>query len=206
MNPVTRESWTYILPVAIAATLLLLLHAFAAGSIALLILLLFIYFFRDPERMVPTGEGFILAPADGKVVDVSTQAGEEGGGILISIFLSLWDVHVNRSPVKGTVAGVNYKKGSFHLAFRDEASVENEQNVIALDHDRGRIIMKQIAGLIARRVLCWVQPGEEVQAGQRIGLIKFGSRVDLIVPPDSQIEVKAGDKVKAGVTIVGYLK
>jgi len=206
MVPVVKESWIYIIPVALAAALLFLLRSLVAGSVALLILVLFLYFFRDPERRIPSGEGLILAPADGRVVRISSP-GEEGGeeGILVSTFLSLLDVHVNRSPTSGVVSGVTYKKGSFRLAFLDEASQENEQNVISFTHGKDRIILKQIAGLIARRVVCWVKPNQEVEAGQRIGFIKFGSRVDLILPPGSQIEVRKGDKVKGGLSIIGRL-
>jgi len=206
MIPVVRESWIYIIPVALAATVLFLLRSLVAGSAALLILGLFLYFFRDPERKIPSGEGLVLAPADGKVVRISFP-GVEGGeeGILVSIFLSLLDVHVNRSPVSGVVSGVRYKKGSFHLAFLDEASQENEQNIISFEHGKDRITLKQIAGLIARRVVCWVKPSQAVEAGQRIGFIKFGSRVDLILPPGSKIDVREGDKVKGGVNIIGCL-
>jgi len=206
MVPVVKESWIYIIPVALAAALLFLLRSLVAGSVALLILVLFLYFFRDPERRIPSGEGLILAPADGRVVRISSP-GEEGGeeGILVSTFLSLLDVHVNRSPMSGVVSGVTYKKGSFRLAFLDEASQENEQNVISFTHGKDRIILKQIAGLIARRVVCWVKPNQEVEAGQRIGFIKFGSRVDLILPPGSQIEVRKGDQVKGGLSIIGRL-
>jgi phosphatidylserine decarboxylase len=206
MVPVVKESWIYIIPVALAAVVLFLLRSLVAGSVALLILVLFLYFFRDPERKIPSGEGLVLAPADGKVVRISFP-GEEGGeeGILVSTFLSLLDVHVNRSPMSGIVSDVTYKKGSFRLAFLDEASQENEQNVISFAHGKDRIILKQIAGLIARRVVCWVKPNQEVEAGQRIGFIKFGSRFDLILPPGSQIEVRKGDKVKGGLSIIGRL-
>ena len=206
MIPVVKESWTYIIPVALAATLLFLLRSLVAGSVALLILVLFLYFFRDPERKIPTGEGLVLAPADGKVVRIFFPRGEDGEeGIVVSTFLSLLDVHVNRSPVSGVVSGVTYKKGSFRLAFLDEASRENEQNIISFDHGKDHITVKQIAGLIARRVVCWVKPNEVVEAGQRIGFIKFGSRVDLILPPGSKIEVRKGDKVKGGLSIIGRL-
>jgi phosphatidylserine decarboxylase len=206
MIPVVKESWTYIIPVALAATLLFLLRSLVAGSVALLILVLFLYFFRDPERKIPTGEGLVLAPADGKVVRIFFPRGEDGEeGIVVSTFLSLLDVHVNRSPVSGVVSGVTYKKGSFRLAFLDEASQENEQNIISFDHGKDHITVKQIAGLIARRVVCWVKPNEVVEAGQRIGFIKFGSRVDLILPPGSKIEVRKGDKVKGGLSIIGRL-
>jgi len=205
--PIAKESWSYTIPAAVAAALLFLLQSFVAGWIALLILLTLIYFFRDPERRIPSGQDLVLAPADGRVVRVSTLEGEEGSkGILISIFLSLLDVHVNRSPVKGTVSDVIYRKGTFRLAFRDEASGENEQNIITLEHGSDRITLKQIAGLIARRVICWIRAGEDVEAGQRIGFIKFGSRVDLIVPSRTEIAVREGDRVKGGITVIGYLK
>ena len=206
MIPVVKESWIYIVPLSLAATLLFLLHSFTAGSVALLIRGLFLYFFRDPERKIPSGEGLILAPADGRVVRILVPGGEDGEErLLVSIFLSLLDVHVNRSPVGGVVSDVTYKKGSFRLAFQDEASQENEQNIISLKHGQDRITLKQIAGLIARRVVCWVKPNQAVEAGQRIGFIKFGSRVDLILPRGSKIEVRKGDKVKGGVTIIGRL-
>ncbi|MDH7501004.1 MAG: phosphatidylserine decarboxylase, partial [candidate division NC10 bacterium] len=131
MLPIAKESWSYTIPTALAAALLFLLGSFTAGWIALLILLILIYFFRDPERRIPSGQDLLLAPADGRVLRVSALEGEEGSGaMLVSIFLSLLDVHVNRSPVTGTVSDVLYRKGAFHLAFRDEASGENEQNII----------------------------------------------------------------------------
>jgi phosphatidylserine decarboxylase len=205
--PISKESWPYTIPVALTAVVLFLLRSYAAGLLALLILLLFACFFRDPERKAPSGENLILSPADGRVIRVSSPGGEgEGKGTLLSIFLSLLDVHVNRSPVKGIVSDVIYRRGAFHLAFGDEASKENEQNIITLQHGSDRILLRQIAGLIARRVICWVQPGQEVEAGQRIGFIKFGSRVDLILPEGWEITVKEGDKVTGGVTVIGYLQ
>jgi phosphatidylserine decarboxylase len=206
MIPVVKESWIWILPMTAIAALLFLAHFVLPGLAALLIVLLLIFFFRDPERRVPPGDGLILAPADGRVVRIAFPDEERGGdGISISIFLSLLDVHVNRSPLKGRIAEVLYRKGNFHLAFRDEASGENEQNIITLAHGQDRIRVKQIAGLIARRIVCWVKPGEEVEAGQRIGLIKFGSRVDMILPQEAEIRIREGDKVKGGISIIGYL-
>jgi len=206
MFPIVKESWIYIVTIGLAVILLFLFRSFAAGTAGLLILLLLIFFFRDPERKIPSGEGLILAPADGAIVRVTKLEGKGGeGDILVSTFLSLLDVHVNRSPVSGVVSGVTYRKGAFRLAYLDEASSENEQNIISLKHGKDSITLKQIAGLIARRVVCWVKPDQEVKAGERIGFIKFGSRVDLILPPGSRIEVHKGDKVKAGLSIIGRL-
>jgi len=144
--PVVKEAWIWVLPMAALAILLLLAHFVLAGWAALLITGLLIYFFRDPERDIPPGDGLILAPADGRVVRIASPDEKRvGDGISISIFLSLFDVHVNRSPMKGRITGVIYHKGSFHLAFRKEASGENEQNIITLVHGQDRISVKQIA-------------------------------------------------------------
>lgn len=179
-------------PLLYAALVMLLLTAFIA------------FFFRDPERDIPTGEGLIVSPADGKVVVVEPVAVEGGGeGTLVSIFLSVFDVHINRAPVEGRVAKVEYRRGRFIVATSKQASVENEQNVLTFDHPAGPVVCKQIAGLIARRIVCWVKPGERVERGSRIGLIKFGSRVDLILPPGVAVLVRRGDRVRGGASVIG---
>jgi phosphatidylserine decarboxylase len=189
----------------IGGCLLVLAGFFWLGAAAVAIAGCLLFFFRDPERKIPSGDDLILSPADGRVVRISE--GEGGGeGILVSIFLSLWDVHVNRAPTRGKVSEVVHRKGSFHFAFRDKASEQNEKNTIVLDNGRNRITVKQIAGFIARRVVCWLQPGQLVEAGQRIGMIKFGSRVDLILPEGTRIAVRKGQRVKAGETVIGYVE
>ncbi len=157
-----------------------------------------LYFFRDPERSVPPGP-VAVAPADGKVVAVKAENATVNR---VSIFLNIFDVHVNRSPIAGTICKVEYQKGRFLVASREEASSRNEQNSITVEGDGTCIIFKQIAGLIARRIVCNKQPGDRVQKGERIGLIKFGSRVDVLFGPEWGISVRPGMRVAAGSSVI----
>ncbi len=157
-----------------------------------------LWFFRDPERAVPPGP-VAVSPADGKVVAV---AGDLAGFTRISIFLNIFDVHVNRSPIAGRISEVRYRKGRFLVASKEEASEQNEQNAITVEGDGTTVVFKQIAGLIARRVVCYKKPGDVVAAGDRIGLIKFGSRVDVALGPEWVVEVRAGQRVRAGSSIL----
>jgi len=163
-------------------------------------------FFRDPERTVPEGP-YAVSPADGKVMAVKQ---DDPGGHRISIFLNIFDVHVNRTPIGGKVACVTYKKGRFLAANEEDASAANEQNVITVDGEiegqKTRVVFKQIAGLIARRILCYVQAGNVIEAGQRVGLMKFGSRMDVFLGPEWDVLVKAGDRVAGGSSILARLK
>jgi phosphatidylserine decarboxylase len=163
------------------------------------------FFFRNPSRAVPAGDNVIVSPADGKVVKITLipTEGEAGGGHQISIFLSIFDVHVNRSPIDGIVQKFQYKRGKFKVAFDDQASSLNEQNIITIFGHGMQIIVKQVAGMIARRVVCWKQPGSILRRGELIGLIRFGSRVDIIVPERVKILVRVGDRVKGGSSILG---
>jgi phosphatidylserine decarboxylase len=158
-------------------------------------------FFRDPDRKIPSGENIIVSPADGKIVRIQTD-GEEPE---LSIFLSIFNVHVNRSPVDGIIKSVTHHKGKFHIASRHAAMTDNERNEIEIETDKGTVKMHQVAGAIARRAICWKKPGDHVKAGERIGLIRFGSRVDLKLPGGSDIGVLSGRKVLAGETILGKL-
>jgi phosphatidylserine decarboxylase len=168
-----------------------------------------VFFFRDPDRTFASQPGALVAPADGKIIAIKELDHNEyigGGATQVSIFLSVFDVHINRVPVAGKIEYVKYNPGKFLAAFNDKASLENEQTEIGLmTADDARVIFKQIAGLIARRIVCNLDEGDDVVAGDRFGLIRFGSRTDLIVPKDATISVKLGDKVKGGETIVGYL-
>jgi phosphatidylserine decarboxylase len=159
-------------------------------------------FFRDPERRIPAEPGAVVSPADGRVVVVTDEENAGRAGKRISIFLAIWNVHVNRSPATGTITKLEYRPGKFLAAMRAQASVENEQNIIALSTDAGEITFKQIAGLIARRVVCWKKAGDRVARGERIGLVRFGSRVDLWVPKEAEILVALGDNVKGGSSLV----
>ncbi|MEK6590490.1 MAG: phosphatidylserine decarboxylase family protein, partial [Nitrospinota bacterium] len=188
-------------------------------SIVLSTLTIFVIsFFRDPEREIPAGEGIVVSPADGRVVrikDVKNDSLYGGDAVCISVFLSIFNVHVNRIPCDGSIKKVVYNSGKFLPAFDDKASLLNEQNSVLIElkppsppfnkgGDGGmRVLVKQIAGLIARRIVCWVKEGNEVERGMRYGLIRFGSRVDIFLPPDTEISVKVGDKVKGGINIIG---
>jgi len=169
------------------------------------VLLFFFYFLRDPERQTPAGEGLFVAPADGRVVTVR-QSEEpiflQEPATQISIFMSLLDVHVNRAPMAGEVAFREYRPGRFLPAYRHEASHENESNLLGLVEGGTRILIKQVAGILARRILCWSSVGQRLARGQRFGLIKLGSRVDLFLPPDVEVLVAPGDKVRAGETVL----
>jgi phosphatidylserine decarboxylase len=167
-------------------------------GIPLYVLALFcLYFFRDPDRVIPPGP-VAVSPADGKVVAVKP----EGTVTRLSIFLNVFDVHVNRSPIGGTLAVVKYQKGKFLVASREQASVQNEMNTVTVDGEEGRVVFKQIAGLIARRIIFYKRPGERVEKGERIGLIKFGSRVDVLFGPEWEITVQPGERVAAGSSVV----
>lgn len=217
--PIVREGYLFIAVPLIFTLILLLIPGWRGGFLfwmSLVITLLMINFFRDPERKIPEDPEVIVSPADGKIVQIEEVTHKElkGRYYQISIFMSPLDVHVNRSPITGLVEMVTYSPGQFLPAFRDKASELNEQTAIILKAEtlQGpvQVMVKQIAGLVARRVVCWLQPGEKVTSGQRIGLIKFSSRVDLFLPAKTELpgqalllQVKVGDRVKAGESIIG---
>lgn len=157
-----------------------------------------LYFFRDPNRQIPTGP-VAVSPADGKVVAVKPQSPE---ATRVSIFLNIFDVHVNRSPIAGQILEIRYQPGQFLVASREEASAQNEQNTVTVEGDGTTVVFKQIAGLIARRIECWKKPGQQIACGERIGLIKFGSRVDVFFGPEWEIAVQAGERVRAGSSVI----
>jgi len=167
------------------------------------------FFFRDPERTVPGGENLILSSADGKVIFIKSFDHLEftgGSGTQVSVFMSVFDVHVNRAPISGQVKYFKYNPGKFLPAFQDKSSLENEQTELGIENDHGRVVLKQIAGIIARRIVCKIKPGDSVRAGERFGMIKFGSRIDLFLPANVEIKVKLNQKVRAGETIIGIFE
>jgi phosphatidylserine decarboxylase len=196
--------------VAIAALPAIVAGAVAPLPVAIALLLLPIavtLFFRDPDRTVPRDRGIVLAPADGRVMYAGAARPDEappGRWLQITIFLSLFDVHINRTPVPGRVTRVEYVPGSAVPAYRPGAH-RNEHSEIWLEHDGKVVVTRQVVGVLARRVVCRVQPGQELAAGARIGLMKFGSRMDVFVPPDAQITVSQGQQVRAGETIIARL-
>lgn len=164
-------------------------------------------FFRDPQRRIPDGEGLVVAPADGKVVSVAELNGESsvaGTATRVSIFLSPLDVHINRLPVAGKIEEIRYQPGKFLAAYKEEASEQNEQNALQIVDSQGRLFrVVQIAGVLARRIVCWAKPGDILQRGERFGLIMFGSRTDLYLPRGCSVEVREGQRVKGGETVLG---
>ncbi len=205
---IAREAIPFVFPLVALGLLFLVLRMPVGVVLSLLLLGFVLFFFRDPERKIPKGKGLVIAPADGRVIVVEPYKGTEiqGKGLQqISIFLSLLDVHINRAPVSGLVEAIHYSPGRFKRAYVPEASWENEQNLIRIASPGGTVWMKQIAGYLARRIVCRVKPGQRVEAGERIGLIRFGSRVDLLLPRQAMVQVKVGDRVKAGITIIALL-
>jgi phosphatidylserine decarboxylase len=199
-----KEGYYFGLPPLALAAAALAMHWTLSGIILLGLSAFVFYFFRDPERIIPADANLIVSPADGRVLVVKDEDRDGRPGKRISIFLAIWNVHVNRSPAAGTITKMNYCPGKFSAAMRECASTDNEQNVITLATETGEITFKQIAGLIARRVVCWKKPGDRVARGERIGLVRFGSRADLWLPRDSDVRVKVGDHVKGGSSVVAY--
>lgn len=185
------------------------LHLKSVAIVGGVLTLFCLWFFRDPERSIPGDPGLILSPGDGRVVDIQKETESEfikGQATRVSIFLSIFDVHVNRVPVSGRVGYFRYQKGSFVNAYKSAASDINEQTVIGIENDAGRMVFKQIAGLIARRIVCNLREGHVVKAGERFGIIKFGSRVDVIVPGSVEVRVRLKDHVKGGETVIGVVR
>ena len=201
--PIAREGWPFILPLlGLAAVGLAIVPP--GGWVLLAVAAFVAYFFRDPERSIPTTPGLLLAPADGKVVAVSPQATSPAppSETVVSVFLSVLDVHVNRAPMAGVVEDVHYQPGKFLPAFRADASVINEQNSVTFQDGSTRVVVKQIAGILARRIVCRVKAGDQVSAGERFGLIRFGSRVDILIPPEFTVHVRLGQRIRGGESVI----
>jgi phosphatidylserine decarboxylase len=197
-----RDGYYYGLASLAVALLVGWLAVPALAVIPLLLGAFFLWFFRDPERRIPADPGAIVSPADGKVTDVSPLQLKGEACTRISIFLNVFNVHVNRSPISGIVSDVTYQRGKFGNAMGAISADENEQNIVTVRGEVGTVVFKQIAGLIARRIVCTAKAGDKVSCGERVGLIKFGSRVDVIFPAASQVKVVVGDHVSGGSSLL----
>ena len=197
-----KDAYKFAVPPLVAGVVCLLFGWKIVAAVLIFLGGFIFYFFRDPERGIPPDPAAIVSPADGKVVDIVGEELDSRSGRRISIFLSIWNVHVQRAPAAGQITEVTYRPGRFYGAFRARASTENEQNVIHIDTPQGILVFKQIAGAIARRVLCWKRKGETVARGERVGLIRFGSRVDIWLPIEAEITVRRGQMVKGGESIL----
>jgi phosphatidylserine decarboxylase len=197
-----KEGYYFGLPLLLIGGAAFFLHWRLAAYLILFLALFVFSFFRDPDRVIPSEPGAIVSPGDGRVVVVQDEDYAGKPGKRVSIFLAVWNVHVNRSPAAGRITKMEYRPGKFVAAMRANASSENEQNVFTLSTDAGELVFKQIAGLIARRVVSWKKADDTVARGERIGLVRFGSRVDLWVPQQAQILVKVGQNVKGGSSVL----
>lgn len=205
--PIAGDGYRFILPLLAATVVFFVLGWAAAATVALLGLMFVVNFFRDPERSIPQEPGLVVSPADGKVVEIAEDKDDllSGPHMRISIFLNVFNVHVNRVPVAGAIKKIRYNKGKFLNAASHKASLDNEQNTVLIDNGKYNVLVKQIAGLIARRIVWWVKEGQTLERGERFGLIRFGSRTDIFLPMDSRIDVKIGDHVKGGCSILGKM-
>ncbi len=194
-----KDGLRFALPPLVIGIILMALRWWC-GAIFLALGLFVLYFFRDPQRQVPSAPDAVVSPADGRVMEIVDEALGERAGKRISIFLSIFDVHVNRAPVSGRISRVDYHPGQFLAAWKEKASESNEQNAITIATAAGEIRFKQIAGWVARRILCWTKIGDEVRIGQRIGMIRFGSRTDIWLPAEAEILVRHGQHVAGGAT------
>ncbi|HET7209389.1 MAG TPA: phosphatidylserine decarboxylase family protein [Terriglobales bacterium] len=201
-----RDGYYYAAFLIGAAILIGWLTAALWAIPCLLLAVFFLWFFRDPERTIPDLPGAIVSPADGKVTDVSPVLVNGVKHTRISIFLNVFDVHVNRSPISGIIRDVRYHSGKFLNAMNDACAEQNEQNVVTVEGEGHTIVFKQIAGLLARRIVFTKKIGDRVQRGERVGMIKFGSRTDLLLDASARVEVKKGDRVKGGASILAYLQ
>src|SRR5258705_9197186 len=200
-----RDGFFYGAGCLVAAGLLAWLTAWPYAVPALLLGAFFLWFFRDPERRIPQDAGAVVSPGDGKVTDVSVVSSDGASRNRISIFLSVFDVHVNRSPIAGVVRDVRYQRGKFLNAMGANSAEENEQNIVTVEGDGHTVIFKQIAGLIARRIIFTRKVGDRVARGERIGLIKFGSRVDVLLDRNVSLQIKIGDRVMGGESVLALL-
>jgi phosphatidylserine decarboxylase len=207
--PIEPDGLVFILPTLALSLVLFVLRLPGSASLVLLLAAFMVFFFRDPDRVLPQGERLVLAPADGRVVAIKPFPDWRGpfGEPLtrVSIFLSVLDVHIIRAPLAAKVSGVTHTAGRFRAAWGEAASAENEQTLIHLASSDGDVWLKLIAGLIARRIVCRVEPGGRVEAGERIGLIRFGSRVDCILPSTAELKVRRGQSVRGGTTVLGVI-
>jgi phosphatidylserine decarboxylase len=201
-----RDGYIYGLSLLlVAAALVWATGHWAWGIVPVLLAVFFLWFFRDPERTIPSDEGLIVSPGDGLVTETVSIATPDGPRQRISIFLSVFDVHVNRSPIGGALTSVRYQKGHYLNAMNPASADRNEQNIVTVRGESCEVTFKQIAGLLARRIVFNHREGDLVERGQRVGLIKFGSRVDVVIPAEAVLRVKVGERVKGGASVLAAM-
>jgi len=203
--PLAKEGLIFVLPSLLLSLLFLFFHLYILALIFIFLFLFFIYFFRNPKRIGQSGAAELIAPADGKVMGIEELSEEEflkGRAQRVSTFMGLADVHVNRAPCDGVVSRISHRPGRYGLAFKKDVDRENERNYILLEKENEKLLVVQIAGFLARRICCWVHEKDTVRKGDPLGIIAFGSRVDIYIPPGYEIMVQLGQKVKSGLTLL----
>jgi|SRR3984893_11264555 len=201
-----RDGFFYALGLAVVAAIMWeLTHSYGFCAVPVLLAIFFLWFFRDPSRQIPSESGLIVSPADGVVTEAEWIETVRGSRLRLSIFLNVFDVHVNRAPASGTVTVVEFREGGFLNAMKPESVLTNEQTLVVIDAGGYEVAFKQIAGLLARRIICNLKVGDRVARGQRIGLIKFGSRVDVLMPAEADLLVKTGTRVRGGSSVLAVM-
>lgn len=201
-----RDGYYYGLPLIAAGILIGWLANPVWAVVPLALAFFFLWFFRDPERAIPSDPGAVVSPGDGKVTEVAPVTVGNEKQLRISIFLNVFNVHVNRSPIAGVIRDVRYQRGKYLNAMNVASAEQNEQNIVTVEGDGQKVVFKQIAGLLARRIVFNLKVGDRLERGQRVGLIKFGSRVDVLLDSTARVNVKVGDHVKGGASILAYLE
>jgi phosphatidylserine decarboxylase len=201
-----KDGYEFAAVPLIVGIVAVILHWNWLGGVFIFLSLFVMFFFRDPERTPPQDANTIVSPADGRIMEVLEETYEGKPGRRISVFLSIFDVHVNRSPVAGRIAAIEYRTGKFYAAMRGRASAENEQNTFLVLSDHGEVVFKQIAGWVARRIVCWKSVGDSVVRGERVGMIRFGSRMDIWLPEGAEVLVRPGQHVAGGSSVLARWK
>jgi phosphatidylserine decarboxylase len=201
-----KDGYKFAAPPILLGIAAVALHWNWVGGVLIFLGLFIMFFFRDPERTPPPDPDTIVSPADGRIMEVVEESFNGKPGRRISVFLSIFDVHVNRSPVAGRITAIEYRTGKFYAAMRDRASAENEQNSFHVQSARGEVIFKQIAGWVARRIVCWKSVGDSVVRGERVGMIRFGSRTDIWLPEGVEILIRPGQHVAGGASVLARWK
>jgi phosphatidylserine decarboxylase len=202
---IVRESIPYIVVPLLLGIAAGVLGFWYVGALLLVVTLFMAFFFRDPKRTPPTDPDVVVSPADGRVTRIETSSQAEKSPTVISIFLSPLDVHINRSPIPGRIVDVLYSPGKFLMATNERASLVNEQNALTIQGEKITVVCKQIAGILARRIVCWKTKGDNLSLGERFGMIKFSSRTDVLLPSNVRVTVKEGDRVRGGITVIGRI-
>lgn len=204
---IVREGYPFIIVPLVVTAILFFTGYWIIALIFAAITAFMLLFFRDPHRAVVTDADLVVAPADGRVTKIAKlDPTDPASPTIVSIFLSVFNVHINRAPVAGKITNITYKKGSFVIATREDASQVNEQNALTIENDRVRVVCTQIAGVVARRIVCWKRAGDTVALGERFGMIKFSSRTDLVLPANVEITTEIGARVRGGVSIIGKVR